>query len=242
MNWREAEASGAVGGAGSAGRGASGVSQSHTKHWHDAGASGAGRDVGFAGSPQQRPPFFVGEQHDFAVVRSQQDGAGSAARVGAAVARVAARGPVGHPHALAASGAVPTAVVTASSTQTNGRMVRTIRMVVSYPRWEGPVNTDCGTGGVHSLLCSRECSLAQALRVDPVWTGPAGAQGFTGQYALTLQGDQLGANYNDTMTLSQSPNDSAGTKATMNGESVAFNKGQISTVTVNTGGGTNTSR
>jgi hypothetical protein len=54
---------------------------------------------------------------------------------------------------------------------------------------------------------------------------------------LTVNGDQLGVNYNDTITLDVS---GGGVRATLNGETAQFEPGAISSVVVNTGGGTDT--
>ncbi len=78
----------------------------------------------------------------------------------------------------------------------------------------------------------------QNFYVDPVWTGTGTAARFTGQYDLTVQGDQLGANYNDSITAGGVSN--ASTQTIMNGETVTFKSGQIRNLNVDTGGGWNT--
>ena len=81
----------------------------------------------------------------------------------------------------------------------------------------------------------------QKFYLDPVWTGPTGAQTFTGQYDLTLLGDQLGTAYNDLIVLDNLAAN-FGTRGTMNGESVAFTAGQIRAVVVNGMWGSDTVR
>jgi hypothetical protein len=54
---------------------------------------------------------------------------------------------------------------------------------------------------------------------------------------LTVNGDQLGANYNDTIILDVV---GGGVRVTLNGETAQFEPGAISSVVVNTGGGTDT--
>jgi hypothetical protein len=55
---------------------------------------------------------------------------------------------------------------------------------------------------------------------------------------LTVNGDQLGSGYNDNITISTTG--SGGVQVNENGEVFAFDPGQISTINVNTGGGSNT--
>jgi hypothetical protein len=55
--------------------------------------------------------------------------------------------------------------------------------------------------------------------------------------ALTVQGDQLGTNYNDVIDINLTSN--GGVDVSLNGEDVQFDPGVISSITVNTGGGTN---
>ncbi len=56
---------------------------------------------------------------------------------------------------------------------------------------------------------------------------------------LTVEGDQLGANYNDTITINTA-NNGGGLTVTLNGQTATFDPGQITSLEVNTGGGTNT--
>ena len=55
---------------------------------------------------------------------------------------------------------------------------------------------------------------------------------------LEINGDQLGTNYNDTITVDE--NGSGGVEVTLNGETVNFEPGQITEIYINPGGGTNT--
>jgi hypothetical protein len=57
-------------------------------------------------------------------------------------------------------------------------------------------------------------------------------------HTLTVNGDQLGSGYNDTVTVDL--NSHGGVLVTLNGQSFSFPYGEITHVTVNTGGGTNT--
>jgi hypothetical protein len=62
---------------------------------------------------------------------------------------------------------------------------------------------------------------------------------FNNNYSLQVNGDQLGVNYNDDITIDRSPNTS-GTRVTMNGQSASFAIGTIKSLNVNTYGGYNT--
>ncbi len=64
---------------------------------------------------------------------------------------------------------------------------------------------------------------------------------FNNTYNLQVNGDQLGTNFNDDITIDRSPNTS-GTRVTMNGQSASFALGAIKSLNVNTGGGFNTVR
>ncbi len=65
------------------------------------------------------------------------------------------------------------------------------------------------------------------------WTGNTG---FNGQYALTIQGDQLGAD--DNITVGKGAN--GGVQVTENGETVNFDPNQITSITIKAGAGSNT--
>jgi hypothetical protein len=75
----------------------------------------------------------------------------------------------------------------------------------------------------------------QKFYLDPLWDSN---DNFTGRFNLFVQGDQLGANYNDQIGIRGTANTSTG--VTMNGESAWFDAGKINTINVNTGGGFNT--
>jgi hypothetical protein len=78
-------------------------------------------------------------------------------------------------------------------------------------------------------------------QADGKFTVPTGqVQNFyvSSSGVLTVNGDQLGANYNDTITLDVSG--AGGVLVTLNGETAQFEPGAISSVVVNTGGGTDT--
>jgi hypothetical protein len=84
--------------------------------------------------------------------------------------------------------------------------------------------------------------LAQSYwsQADGKFTVPTGqSQNFyvSSSRVLTVNGDQLGINYNDTITLDVS---GGGVRVTLNGETAQFDPGAISSVVVNTGGGTDT--
>src|SRR5581483_5840961 len=114
-------------GDGAAGGVRPGWSHSHRAHEHPARPGSAGGVVfGFARSPQhdfaaQQPASGVA-QHDFA----------GATTCGAWAATWPAGRVRGQPQPRATAGAVPTAVETASSTQTSGRTVRTLSMAPCY--------------------------------------------------------------------------------------------------------------
>jgi hypothetical protein len=55
---------------------------------------------------------------------------------------------------------------------------------------------------------------------------------------LTVNGDQLGASFNDSITIDQ--NSAGGVLVTLNGESFSLSPGEVSSIVVNTGGGSNT--
>ena len=94
-------------------------------------------------------------------------------------------------------------------------------------------------------------SLVQAYwsQRDGGWVVPDGnSQRFTLSWAsstfnntfnLQVNGDQLGVNYNDDITVDRSPNTS-GTRVTMDGQSASFALGAIKSLNINTGGGYNT--
>jgi hypothetical protein len=75
---------------------------------------------------------------------------------------------------------------------------------------------------------------AQTLYLNPNWN----RSNYTGQNILEIDGGQLGAGSNDTVTISQTA--TGGVQVTLNGETTAFDAGQISGITVNTHGGTDT--
>ena len=62
---------------------------------------------------------------------------------------------------------------------------------------------------------------------------------FNNTFNLQVNGDQLGVNYNDDITVDRSPNTS-GTRVTMDGQSASFALGAIKSLNINTGGGYNT--
>lgn len=73
----------------------------------------------------------------------------------------------------------------------------------------------------------------QKFYLDPIWSGST----FTEKYNLSVRGDQLGTNYNDFIRLSHYGNSSS--RVEMNGETADFDKGTLSSIDVNTGGGSN---
>jgi parallel beta-helix repeat protein len=77
---------------------------------------------------------------------------------------------------------------------------------------------------------------SQNFTITPQWTYNTGYH-YTGN-KLTVQGDQLGANYNDTVTINKASN--GGLTVTLNGQTAAFDPGQITSLEVDTGGGSNT--
>jgi hypothetical protein len=74
----------------------------------------------------------------------------------------------------------------------------------------------------------------QEFALSPIWNNG----NFTNTYNLTLNGDQLGVDYSDQISLARSANTS-GVQATVNNESATFDSGAIKTVNVNTFGGQN---
>jgi hypothetical protein len=84
---------------------------------------------------------------------------------------------------------------------------------------------------------------------DSAWIVPDGnsqkftlgwsAGTFDGTFNLDVVGDQLGANFNDTITLDRDPG-TFGSRVTMNGESASFDPGQIRQISLLTSGGSNT--
>jgi tetratricopeptide (TPR) repeat protein len=79
----------------------------------------------------------------------------------------------------------------------------------------------------------------QNFILNPIWNGSQ----FSYTYNLQIMGDQLGTNYNDLLVIDQPTillNGQATTvlQVTLNGEVAQFSQGSISSITVNTGGGT----
>jgi hypothetical protein len=76
--------------------------------------------------------------------------------------------------------------------------------------------------------------------LNPIWDAN---NNFTGKYNLRVRGDQLGANFNDSIRVDKAnasqPNN---VKATMNGQSATFDAGTITNVNIDTKGGANTVR
>jgi hypothetical protein len=70
------------------------------------------------------------------------------------------------------------------------------------------------------------------------WSGISPNQQFNGKFALTLQGDQLGSPTNDNVTITRGSN--GGVQVTQNGETVNFDPGQITSITVNMQNGNDT--
>ncbi|MDB5290267.1 MAG: hypothetical protein JWL69_1508 [Phycisphaerales bacterium] len=75
----------------------------------------------------------------------------------------------------------------------------------------------------------------QNLNLTPKWSGNK----FFGSYTLAVNGDQLGYDYNDTISLGAFNN---GVQVSFNGETTTFDptRNAITEITVNTGGGNNT--
>jgi hypothetical protein len=73
---------------------------------------------------------------------------------------------------------------------------------------------------------------SEKFYLDPLWNGSS----FTGQYNLTLRGDQLGTNYNDSIRVD---NAFGSVSAKMNNQSATFESGQIQNVYIDTRGGSN---
>jgi hypothetical protein len=75
---------------------------------------------------------------------------------------------------------------------------------------------------------------SQTFTLTPNYVGSI----WAGNYALTVQGDQLGANFSDTLTIDASS--TGGVVVTLNGQTATFDPKAISGITVQPGGGTNT--
>jgi hypothetical protein len=75
---------------------------------------------------------------------------------------------------------------------------------------------------------------AEKFFVYPQWNSGNQYVGNT----LVISGDQLGSNSNDTVTVNTTP--SGGLWVNLNGEVVTFDRGQITTLSIITGGGSNT--
>jgi hypothetical protein len=73
---------------------------------------------------------------------------------------------------------------------------------------------------------------SQNFVLDPIWSGNT----FTGQYKLRVDGDQLGASFPDQVTIDQP---AAGLRVTLNGEAVTFEPGNVTSIDIDTQGGTN---
>lgn len=85
----------------------------------------------------------------------------------------------------------------------------------------------------------------QTFTLQPIWNS---SNQFNGQYKLSVNGDQLGSNYNDQISIAQQVlgRQAGGIAVTLNGETAIFdatdpisNTTVINTVDVNTHGGTN---
>jgi hypothetical protein len=85
---------------------------------------------------------------------------------------------------------------------------------------------------------------AQTFTLQPIWSGGS----FTGQYNLSVDGDQHGANWNDQITIAQvaSGTQMGGVAVDLNGETFTFDRtifngslNAIPNIYVNTKGGTN---
>jgi hypothetical protein len=72
----------------------------------------------------------------------------------------------------------------------------------------------------------------QNFVLTPLWNNNS----FTGAYDLSVKGDQLGANYNDSITI-QGAN--ASTSIRMNGETATFDSAVLKSIYVDTRGGSN---
>ncbi|MHB1426582.1 MAG: autotransporter outer membrane beta-barrel domain-containing protein [Gemmataceae bacterium] len=73
----------------------------------------------------------------------------------------------------------------------------------------------------------------QTFYLQPIWN----KNQFNNQYNLNVYGDQLGANYNDTITVDQTQ--AGGVEVNLNGQTADFDPGTIQTVTIDTRGGSN---
>jgi Ca2+-binding RTX toxin-like protein len=79
---------------------------------------------------------------------------------------------------------------------------------------------------------------AQNFYLTPQWD--SANKNFLGTYVLTVQGDQLGASFNDSIALDVTS--SGGVTVQLNGEKATFDPGVISSIVVNGGGGNDTLR
>ena len=80
---------------------------------------------------------------------------------------------------------------------------------------------------------------SQRVTLSPIWTvsGSPPVGTFSGQYDLTVDGDQFGAGTQDSISVDT---DAAGdVSVNLNGEIFYFDSGQLNSITVNTGGGIN---
>ena len=78
----------------------------------------------------------------------------------------------------------------------------------------------------------------QTLYLSPNWNTQVSPPDFLGNSELTIEGDQLGANYNDAVTVGLTG--SSGVQVTLNGEAYQFDQGAISSIDIITKGGDNT--
>jgi hypothetical protein len=85
-----------------------------------------------------------------------------------------------------------------------------------------------------------QSSLSQATHTYNVYTGQAQNFLVSSSGVLTVNGDQLGANSNDQVLIDRTAN--GGVQVTLNGEVAQFDPGAISSINVNTGGGSDTVR
>jgi hypothetical protein len=79
---------------------------------------------------------------------------------------------------------------------------------------------------------------SERFQVQPIWNGSGKTESFSGQYSLTVWGDQSSANQNDT--LGAGPTSAGGTYVSLDGQSVAFDPGKLKYVQLYGGQGTNT--
>jgi hypothetical protein len=78
---------------------------------------------------------------------------------------------------------------------------------------------------------------SQQFTLTPIWNKPPGyTPWFSGNYNLHFSGDQLGANYNDNITLSAL---GSSVRLNANGQIVQFDPGVLNAVTIDTAGGSN---